>query len=87
MLDAQARAEDYSETLAFIRLLNALLAAAPGGPPGGGRQYAHLTEFVRVDVLGQLSQRGYRQASSSMANSQQNISSARTVLTVTCMQG
>ncbi len=56
----QARAEDYSETLAFVRLLNSLLKAAGTHIPEQGRPYAHFEEFVRLELLGQVSQRGYR---------------------------
>lgn len=56
----QARAEDYSETLAFIRLLTALLEASHDTLPDAGRPYAHFAEFVRLNVLGAVNQRGYR---------------------------
>ena len=56
----QARAEDYSETLAFVRLLSALMQASGGVLPDEGRPYAHFAEFVRLDLLGRISQRGYR---------------------------
>ena len=59
----QARAEDYSETLAFVRLLNALLRASAGGAPlpdGAAAAFAQFAGHVREDVLGQLNQRGYK---------------------------
>ena len=60
-LDAtQARAEDYIETLAFVRLLTVLLKASGGALPDDGRPYAHFQDFVRHDLLGQINQRGYR---------------------------
>ncbi len=58
--EVEARAEDYCEALAFVRLLNALLAASGGGLPDGGRPYAHFSAFVRVTVLGSLHQRAFR---------------------------
>ena len=60
---AQSRAEDYSETLAFVRLLNALLRASAGGAPlpdGAAAAFAQFAGHVREDVLGQLNQRGYK---------------------------
>ncbi len=58
----QARAEDYSETLAFVRLLNALLRASAGAPlpDGAAAAFAQFAGHVREDVLGQLNQRGYK---------------------------
>ena len=58
--EVEARAEDYCEALAFVRLLNALLAASGDGLPDGGRPYAHFSAFVRVTVLGSLHQRAFR---------------------------
>lgn len=53
----QARAEDYSEALAFVRLLNALWRSGGGAAlADGGRSTAHLTKFVREDLLGTLFQ-------------------------------
>ena len=59
----QARAEEYSETLAFVHLLNSLLKAAGTYLPDQGRPYAHFAEFVRLELLGQIGQRGYRYVS------------------------
>ncbi len=59
-LHLQARAEDYAEVLAFVRLLNALLRASGEALLDQGRPYAHFTQFVRADVLGQLHGRAYR---------------------------
>lgn len=56
----QARAEDYSETLAFVRLLTCLLRASAGNLLDQGRPYAHFEEFVRLELLGLINQRGYR---------------------------
>ena len=53
--------ENYTELVAFVGLLNALLRASGASLPGQGRPYAHFTNFVRVEVLGQLHQRAYRQ--------------------------
>lgn len=58
--EIEARVEDFAEALAFVRLLNALLRASGGALPDGGRPYAHLTAFVRVDVLGSLHQRAFQ---------------------------
>ena len=57
----QARAEDYTETLAFVRLLNVLLVATGEGPlPDGGRPAAVFVRHVRRDVLAALGQRAHR---------------------------
>lgn len=66
-MGAQARAEDYSETLAFVGLLNALLGASEGLLPEHGRLYAQFVEFVRVDLLGNISQRSYRWGPAALA--------------------
>lgn len=56
----QARAEDYSEVKAFVGLLNAFMRASGSAIPAQGRPYAHMAQFVRAEVLGQLHQRAYR---------------------------
>lgn len=56
----QARAEEYSEVVAFVGLLNTLMKASGTTIPGQGRPYSHITQFVRAEVLGQLHQRAYR---------------------------
>lgn len=43
-----------------MRLLNALWRALEGALPGEGRSVAHLSKFVRDDVLGTVFQRTYR---------------------------
>ncbi|KAL4853554.1 Nuclear pore complex protein NUP205 [Chlorella vulgaris] len=57
--EIEARAEDYSESLAFVHLLNALWR---GGAQmaDDGRGVAHFTRFVRDDVLGTAFQRAYK---------------------------
>lgn len=53
--------EDYSETLAFLELINALLTTlGPAGLPEGAIGIAHYTQFVLQHVVGQLWQRGYK---------------------------
>ncbi len=50
----QARAEDYSEAIAFVHLLNALWRGGGSGstaPADDGRSVAHFTKFVRDDLL------------------------------------
>lgn len=56
----QERVEDYVESLAFIQLLNKIFAAFESKLPDQGRLYLQFTDFIRVDVLGQLHQRTYR---------------------------
>ncbi len=61
----QAKEQDYSETLAFVRLLNQLWKSS-ASLPEYGRSYAHFTYFVLNDVLGSLHQRAYRCALSAL---------------------
>ena len=56
----QARAEDYSETLAFVRLVNALWKASGPGIHDGGRPYAHFSHFVLNNVLVLIGRRQYK---------------------------
>lgn len=60
----QARAEDYTETLAFVRLLNVLAAA--GGEAAasvdGGRPASAFARHVRRDVLAAIHQRAHKYA-------------------------
>ena len=56
----QARAEDYTETLSFVRLLNTLLRASGPLLTEEGRTAAVFAQHVREDVLGQAGQRSYR---------------------------
>ncbi|KAK9838304.1 hypothetical protein WJX81_003260 [Elliptochloris bilobata] len=58
--EVEARAEDFAEALAFVRLLNALLRASGSALPDGGRPYAHFTAFVLVEILGSLHQRAFQ---------------------------
>jgi len=53
--EIESRAEGYDGTLAFVRLVNALVAAAPPGP-----ECLRYTTFVMDVVLGRLNQRTYR---------------------------
>jgi hypothetical protein len=58
----QARAEDYCEAVAFVRLLNALWRSSAGAELADeGRGLAHVTKFVREDLLGTAFQRAYRE--------------------------
>lgn len=45
---------------AFVGLLNALIRVSGSAIPAQGRPYAHMAQFVRAEVLGQLHQRAYR---------------------------
>ncbi|KAL4457392.1 hypothetical protein ABPG75_012257 [Micractinium tetrahymenae] len=62
--EIEARAEDYSEAVAFVRLLNALWrggGSGGAGPADEGRSVAHFTKFVRDDLLGTAFQRAYKE--------------------------
>ena len=56
----QERAEDYSESLAFVRLLNTIYSSFGEFLPENGQPYLHFSDFVRTEVLGSAAQRGYR---------------------------
>ena len=56
----QTRAEDYSEALAFVELLNALWGATLGSLLDDGRAYAHLSKFVHEDLLATVYQRPFK---------------------------
>ncbi|DBA92469.1 TPA: hypothetical protein ACH3X1_002702 [Trebouxia sp. C0004] len=60
LAEIEARAEDYSETLAFVRLLNALWKASGPGIHDGGRLYAHFSHFVLNSVLAYIGRRQYK---------------------------
>ncbi|KAK9817460.1 hypothetical protein WJX74_003584 [Apatococcus lobatus] len=60
--EIEAKEQDYSETLAFVRLLN-LLWKSKSSMSEYGMPYAHFTYFVLHDVLGPLHQRSYRDPS------------------------
>ena len=56
----QSRAEDYSETLALVRLLNALWKASGPSIYDGGRGYAHFSMFVLESVLAPIGRRQHK---------------------------
>eukprot|EP00878_Enallax_costatus_P028370 GHUV01030641.1.p2 GENE.GHUV01030641.1~~GHUV01030641.1.p2 ORF type:complete len:943 (+),score=309.63 GHUV01030641.1:519-3347(+) len=59
--EVEARAEDYSETLAFIGLVNRLMESlGPQGLPMAGIVLAPYTNLVLQFVVAHLWQRGYR---------------------------
>lgn len=60
--ELEARREEYPETIAFVSLINRLLAPLQQGLPDGGLAFAHWTHFVMGHVLAPLAQRGYRVA-------------------------
>ncbi|KAL4441042.1 hypothetical protein ABPG77_010473 [Micractinium sp. CCAP 211/92] len=62
--EIEARAEDYSEAIAFVHLLNALWRGGGSGstaPADDGRSVAHFTKFVRDDLLSTAFQRAYKE--------------------------
>jgi hypothetical protein len=59
--EVEARQEEYTESLAFLGLVNALLeGVGQGGLPAGGTAVGHYTALVLQYVAGSLWQRGYR---------------------------
>ncbi|KAL0044481.1 hypothetical protein WJX82_009054 [Trebouxia sp. C0006] len=60
LAEIEARAEDYSETLAFVRVVNALWKASGPGIHDGGRPYAHFSNFVLNSVLVLIGRRQYK---------------------------
>lgn len=59
--EVEARQEEYTESLAFLSLVNALLEGlGPNGLPAGGTAVAHYTALVLQYIAGNLWQRGYR---------------------------
>lgn len=59
--EVEARSEDYSESLAFITLVNRLMETlGPQGLPSGAHVLAPYTQLVLQFVVGHLWQRGYR---------------------------
>ena len=56
----QSRAEDYSETLALVQLLNALWKASGPSIYDGGRPYAHFSQFVLESVLEPIGRRQHK---------------------------
>lgn len=60
MCALQSRAEDYSETLTFVHLLNALWRASGPSIQDGGRAYAHFSQFVVHSVLVPSGRRHYK---------------------------
>lgn len=65
--EIEARSEEYSEAVAFVRLLNALWRGGGGSGTAAapladdGRSVAHFTKFVRDDLLGTAFQRVYKE--------------------------
>lgn len=59
--EIETRAEDYSEALAFVELLNALWGAMLGSLLDDGRAYAHLSKFVHEDLLATVYQRPFKE--------------------------
>ncbi|KAK9788145.1 hypothetical protein WJX73_001060 [Symbiochloris irregularis] len=57
--EIEMRTQRYPETLAFVRLLNALLKCSGDSLGDCGFAYRHYTHFVRVHVFGHIAQRAY----------------------------
>jgi hypothetical protein len=59
--EVEARQEEYTESLAFLGLVNALLeGVGQGGLPAGGTAVGHYTALVLQYIAGSLWQRSYR---------------------------
>lgn len=63
----QSRVEDYSETLALVRLLNALWRASGPSIYDGGRGYAHFSQFVLGSVLAPIGGRQHKYVAHAMS--------------------
>jgi hypothetical protein len=61
--EIESRAEDYQEALSFIQLLNALWRVGGGALADEGRSVAHLTRFVRDELLATAFQRSFKDES------------------------
>ncbi|KAF6258705.1 hypothetical protein COO60DRAFT_1638930 [Scenedesmus sp. NREL 46B-D3] len=60
--EVEARQEEYTESLAFLGLVNALLeGVGQAGLPAGGTAVGHYTALVLQYIAGNLWQRGYRE--------------------------
>lgn len=58
--EIEARAEDYTEALAFVRLVNQLWRVGGTSLADDGRPVAHITRFIREEILATAFQRPFR---------------------------
>jgi Nuclear pore complex scaffold, nucleoporins 186/192/205 len=61
--EIESRAEDYQEALSFIQLLNSLWRMGGAALADDGRSVAHLTRFVRDELLATAFQRSFKDES------------------------
>lgn len=61
--EIESRAEDYQEALSFIQLLNSLWRVGGAALADEGRSVAHLTRFVRDELLANVFQRSFKDES------------------------
>lgn len=58
--EIEARAEEYEEAIAFVRLLNALWKASGASFTDGGAKYEHFTRFVLEEIASSIYQRSFK---------------------------
>ena len=58
--EVEARAEEYEEAIAFVRLLNALWKTSGASFVDGGAKYEHFTRFVLEEIASSIYQRSFK---------------------------
>lgn len=58
--EVEARAEEYEEAIAFVRLLNALWRTSGASFVDGGAKYEHFTRFVLEEIASSIYQRSFK---------------------------
>ena len=58
--EIEARAEEYEEAIAFVRLLNALWKTSGNSFVDGGAKYEHFTRFVLEEIASSIYQRSFK---------------------------
>jgi len=58
--EIEARAEEYEEAIAFVKLLNALWTASGPSFADGGAKYEHFTRFVLEEIASSIYQRSFK---------------------------
>ena len=58
--EVEARAEEYEEAIAFVRLLNGLWRTSGSSFIDGGAKYEHFTRFVLEEIASSIYQRSFK---------------------------